>query len=134
MFSRNTQVVAGIGVFILISGMAMAAVLIAENTEYRPTEYMWFRIEGDSITDIKASVYIHQGGLVSEGLLYIEENDWLRSVEQYMVGDFVNISIYFWYSDDELILHEYRIGHGPVAIELDAVTIEMVSHWEVPDI
>ena len=138
MMRRETQVVAGIAIFVIAVGVVAFIVLAVNQQPAVLDEHMWFRItsedvEGSPLNSTLAMISITGvGGDFQENLLYVNDGDWQASEKTYEIGDVIRFIIFF-YEGNEFYDATYRIGRGPVSVDLGNYGIDFISYWEMPD-
>lgn len=134
MLSRESQIVGGVAVFIIVVGIVSAVAIMAAQQPIPLDENMWFRVTSASHDNSTlAAIYISDdNGIFKETFLYTEEEFWQGSTLKYAVGIVLEFVIFF-FDTSEHYDATYRVGKGPVSVDIGPYTIDFISYWEEPD-
>lgn len=130
---RDTQVVIGIGVFVVILGAAVAIIIANNESGSVVQESMWFRVTStNNETSSLASIYLYdENGKETESFIFLDDGIWQESSKEYLMGTVLRVMIDLWGSDSFVDVY-YRIGRGPMDITEGDLHVEMISYWECP--
>lgn len=131
---RDTQVVIGIGVFVVILGAAVAIIIANNESGSVVQESMWFRVTAtNNETSSLASIYLYdEDGKETESFIFLDDGVWQESSKEYLMGTVLRVMIDLWDSSSFIDVN-YRIGRGPMAITEGDLCVEIISYWEMPD-
>ncbi len=130
---RDTQVVAGLAVFIIAVGV-VAAVIVANNDAASTVkEPIWIRITSNDNIPTLSTVYIYdENGHEAESFVYYNEGEWQSGKIEYGVNVVITVLIDIWESED-FIQVEYKIGRGMLDVSGLDTYVEIYSYWSEPD-
>lgn len=136
--NREAYIVGGLAVFILVSGL-LAYVAIVMNQGPEPLdEQMWFRITSEDIdgtplnSTLSTIIISSADGDYYETMLYVSDGEWQASKTNFDIGDVIHFVISF-YENNEYYDATYRIGRGPVSVDIAGYQVDFISYWELPD-
>jgi len=137
-FSRETYIVGGVAIFIIVSGIVAYAVIAMNQAPQPLDEQLWFRImseesDGTPLNSTLALITISGvSGDFYETMLYVSDGEWQPSDTAFELGDVIRFVVYF-YENGQYYDATYRIGRGPVSVNLGNYEISFISYWEQPD-
>jgi len=140
MMNRDTQIVAGVAAFIIVIGVVAAAVVVFSQEPQLLDENLWFRITSDKYENttiplnstLSLITISAVDGDFGESMLYTTDGEWQSSVDVYEIGNVMRFVIFF-FDTTEYYEATYRIGRGPVSVDIGTFMVEFVSYWETPD-
>ena len=136
--SRETYIVGGLAIFIVVSGLIAYAVIVMSQEPQTLDEQMWFRITSDesggsplNSTLCLISIASLDGSFL-ENVLYVNDGEWQSTSTAFEIGHVIYFAMNF-YENDLYYGGTYRIGRGPVSVDVGNYEIEFISYWELPD-
>jgi len=136
--SRETLVVGGLAIFILVVGVVAYGVMVMTAEPEALDEQMWFRITSEEVDGIPLNSTLSMITISSadgdfyETMIYNTAGQWQGSCTLFDIGDVIHFVVFF-FENSEYYDATYRIGRGPVSVDVENYVIDFISYWELPD-